>query len=213
MSYRIKELFYTLQGEGQNSGRSAVFCRFSGCNLWSGKESDRFRAICQFCDTDFNGIDGLGGGEFTSPKDLVAEIQKTWLAPRDRIGKPLVVCTGGEPLLQVDTQLIEELHGAGFEIAIETNGTIPVPRGIDWVCVSPKANTRLVVTEGDELKFVFPQETASPEQFAQLNFRHFYLQPMDGPHISRNRQLALDYCLANPQWRLSIQIHKVLGIR
>ncbi len=213
MAYRVKELFYTLQGEGQNSGRSAVFCRFSGCNLWSGKESDRFRAICQFCDTDFVGIDGLGGGEFTFPEELGTAIKKAWQPSRNGKGKPLVVCTGGEPLLQLDSPLIDELHLAGFEIAIETNGTIPVPRGIDWVCVSPKANTRLVVTEGDELKFVFPQEGATPEQYAQLNFRHFYLQPLDGPRLSHNRQLAVDYCLANPQWRLSIQTHKLLGIR
>jgi 7-carboxy-7-deazaguanine synthase (Cx14CxxC type) len=213
MTYSIKEIFFTLQGEGANVGRAAVFCRFSGCNLWTGHERDRATAICQFCDTDFVGTDGLGGGRFDSAVDVARAVAAAWPAvERSGRGKPLVVCTGGEPLLQLDEALVHAFHRAGFEVAIETNGTRLAPQGVDWICVSPKAGTELVLRSGDELKLVFPQENAEPEIFEQLDFHHFFLQPMDGAERERNTRLALEYCLAHPQWRLSLQTHKLLGI-
>ena len=209
MTYMVKELFYTLQGEGANTGRPAVFCRFSGCNLWSGREEDRTSAVCDFCDTDFVGIDGPGGGKFADPGALArAAAQK---APGNTDGL-LLVCTGGEPLLQLDAPLIEAFHGEGFKVAIETNGTIKAPHGIDWICVSPKADAPLVQTSGDEIKLVYPQQAARPERFENLAFSHFFLQPMDGPARSENTELAVAYCLANPRWRLSLQTHKFIGI-
>jgi 7-carboxy-7-deazaguanine synthase len=210
MTYSVKEIFYTLQGEGSHTGRAAVFCRFSGCNLWSGRENDRSSAICRFCDTDFIGVDGQGGGKFSRANLLADAIGAKW--PLQSDGSRFVVCTGGEPLLQLDEALIEELHKRRFEIAIETNGTVDVPLGVDWVCVSPKANAELLVRSGDELKLVYPQVDASPDKYRSLRFRHFFLQPMDGPELHRNTQLALEYCLAHPQWRLSLQTHKQLGI-
>jgi 7-carboxy-7-deazaguanine synthase len=210
MTYSVKEVFYTLQGEGAHTGRAAVFCRFSGCNLWSGRENDRSSAVCQFCDTDFVGVDGQGGGKFSRPDLLADAIEASW--PQQVDGLRFIVCTGGEPLLQLDEALIQELHERKFEIAIETNGTIDVPPGVDWVCVSPKAHAELVVQSGDEIKLVYPQADASPDKYRSLRFRHFFLQPMDGPELHRNTQLALDYCLAHPQWRLSLQTHKQLGI-
>jgi 7-carboxy-7-deazaguanine synthase len=212
MSYAVKELYYTLQGEGANSGRAAVFLRFAGCNLWTGRAEDRGKgpSCSLWCDTDFVGTDGPGGGKFASARELAAAVANHWpLAPGSR---PLVVCTGGEPLLQLDAELVEALHTCGFEVAIETNGTRTPPRGIDWVCVSPKASTDLVLRRGDELKLVYPQVGAEPECFEGFDFRHFFLQPMDGPDRERNTQLALAYCLANPRWRLGIQTHKVLRI-
>lgn len=209
MYYKIKELFYTLQGEGKQAGRPAVFCRFTGCNLWSGREEDRSKAICQFCDTDFVGMDGENGGKY-SAAGLARKAIALW--PDRSQGIPYIVCTGGEPLLQLDETLIDALHTEGFEIAIETNGTIPVPKGIDWVCVSPKAGADLVVQNGDELKLVYPQIGAMPEDFQRLNFQYFYLQPMDGKNIERNTQLTVAYCMAHPQWHLSLQTHKVLNI-
>ncbi len=211
MSYAVKEIFYTLQGEGRNAGRAAVFCRFAGCNLWSGREADREKAICRFCDTDFVGMDGTGGGRFTDAGVLAAAVASTW--PPHLGGQPFVVLTGGEPLLQVDDALIGALHRAGFEIAVETNGTVLPPRGIDWLCVSPKAGAPLAVTAGDELKLVYPQTGAEPARFADLGFRHFLLQPMDGPDQAANTEAAVAFCLANPRWRLALQTHKMLGIR
>lgn len=212
MSYAVKEIFYTLQGEGAQAGRPAVFCRFAGCNLWSGREADRESAVCRFCDTDFVGTDGTGGGRFPDATALAAAVAAQW--PAGAGGRPYVVCTGGEPLLQLDTPLIEALHAAGFEIAIETNGTKPVPDGIDWVCVSPKAGSRLVVERGNELKLVFPQAEpeARPENFLQLCFDNFFLQPMDGPNRAETLKATIAYCLANPTWRLSLQTHKIMGI-
>jgi 7-carboxy-7-deazaguanine synthase len=210
MSYAAKEIFYTLQGEGMNAGRAAVFCRFSGCNLWSGREQDRERAVCQFCDTDFVGTDGDGGGKFGSAKELAEEIADKW--PKDAVGQRFVVCTGGEPLLQLDAALIEELHERGFWIAVETNGTIAVPEGVDWVCVSPKADAELVVTRGDELKVVYPQET-DPNEYLRLRFKHFFIQPMDGPESRASLTAAIEFCQRNPMWRLSLQTHKMIGIR
>jgi 7-carboxy-7-deazaguanine synthase (Cx14CxxC type) len=211
MSYAVKEIFYTLQGEGAQSGRAAVFCRFAGCNLWSGRESDRASAICQFCDTQFVGVDGEGGGRFETAGDLVEAIAATWPV-RGTEERRFVVCTGGEPLLQLDRVLIDELHERDFEIAVETNGTVEAPAGIDWVCVSPKAGARLVQTTGDELKLVFPQAGAMPPEFEGLGFRNFFLQPMDGPDRVANTELAVRYCMAHPQWRLSLQTHKIVGI-
>lgn len=211
--YSCKEIFFTLQGEGANTGRAAVFCRFSGCNLWTGREKDRHKAICQFCDTDFVGVDGPGGGKFATAAALAEAVRGAW--PEREVGvntRPLVVCTGGEPLMQLDEELIEELHARGFEVAVETNGTQEAPVGLDWICVSPKAGAPFVLTHGDELKLVFPQPAAPPESFAALDFGRFYLQPMDGPDRERNTALALEYCLAHPQWRLSLQTHKFLGI-
>ncbi len=212
MSYAVKEIFYTLQGEGVHTGRPAVFCRFTGCNLWSGLEKDRATAVCQFCDTDFVGTDGLGGGRFASARALAEAVAAAWPAQRAPHQVRFVVCTGGEPLLQLDAALVDALHAEGFEIAIETNGTVRPPPGIDWVCVSPKAGSPLTIQHGGELKLVFPQSGAEPERFAQLDFQAFFLQPMDGPERARNTQLALQYCLAHPRWRLSLQTHKLLGI-
>jgi 7-carboxy-7-deazaguanine synthase (Cx14CxxC type) len=212
MSYSIKEIFYTLQGEGANTGRPAVFCRFTGCNLWSGHEKDRASAVCQFCDTDFVGTDGPGGGNFASAADVAQAVSSGWPAQKDARVRPLVVCTGGEPLLQLDEALIAAFHQAGFEVAIETNGTRPAPPGIDWICVSPKAGTDLVLRSGHELKLIFPQESAGPELYENLDFQHFFLQPMDGPNREENTQLTLRYCLEHPRWRLSLQTHKLLGI-
>jgi 7-carboxy-7-deazaguanine synthase (Cx14CxxC type) len=211
VTYAVKEIFFTLQGEGANTGRSAVFCRFAGCNLWTGREQDRGEAVCQFCDTDFVGVDGPGGGKFASPGALAQAVADCWPTSSFH-ARPLVVCTGGEPLLQVDGDLVEALHSQGFEVAIETNGTQHAPVGVDWICVSPKARADLLLQSGDELKLVFPQEGAEPERFESLDFRHFFLQPMDGPNREENTQLALRYCLEHPQWRLSLQTHKLLGI-
>ena len=213
--YFVKEIFYTLQGEGAQTGRAAVFCRFAGCNLWSGREADRASAICNFCDTDFADTNGPGGGKFASAAALAATIEQQWPC-NAASGKKFVVCTGGEPLLQLDPPLIEALQGHNFEIAVETNGTIAAPPNIDWICVSPKAGSTLVQQSGDELKLVYPQlepqPGAAPDAFAALAFRHFFLQPMDGPSRDANTQAALRYCLDHPQWRLSLQTHKFLGI-
>jgi 7-carboxy-7-deazaguanine synthase (Cx14CxxC type) len=211
MTYSVKEIFYTLQGEGIQAGRPAVFCRFAGCNLWSGLETDRETAVCRFCDTDFVGTDGNGGGKFGSAATLAQAIADLW--PQNGTSeRRFVVCTGGEPLLQLDQPLIDALHGEGFEVAVETNGTQPAPAGLDWICVSPKADAPVVLTAGDELKLVFPQKEAPPERFENMQFRHFLLQPMDGSDRVRNTKLAVDYCKAHPRWRLSIQTHKILGI-
>lgn len=218
--YSVKEIFYTLQGEGANAGRPAVFCRFAGCNLWSGREEDRASAICRFCDTDFVGTDGPGGGKFATADALAAAVAAAWPFPPsgcaatpDRIREhPLVVCTGGEPLFQLGESLIEAFHGYGFTVAIETNGTRLPPRGVDWICVSPKAGAELVLRAGNELKLIYPQPGAEPEKFIDLDFQHFFLQPMDGPERQRNTQQTVSYCLAHPQWRLSLQTHKLLGI-
>ena len=208
MTYSVKEIFYTLQGEGANSGRPAVFCRFTGCNLWSGREQHRAAARCTFCDTEFVGTDGDGGGRFAGPQQLAVAITALWPGG----GRPLVVCTGGEPLLQLDAALIDALHGAGFEVAVETNGTLIAPDGIDWLCVSPKAGTRLVQDSGDEIKLVWPQRGVEPQQYEELRFGHFYLQAMDGPQQQRNLKDVVDYCLAHPRWRVSLQTHKLLQI-
>lgn len=210
MSYAVKEIFYTLQGEGAQAGRAAVFCRFAGCNLWSGRESDRTSATCQFCDTDFVGVNGPGGGRFENADQLARAIAAKW--PSVASGSRFVVCTGGEPLLQLDRPLIDALHERDFEIAVETNGTVAAPDGIDWICVSPKADAPLVQTSGNELKLVFPQQKAPPETFERLLFRHFFLQPMDGPDLKKNTDLAVRYCMEHPKWRLSLQTHKILGI-
>jgi 7-carboxy-7-deazaguanine synthase len=210
MTYAVKEIFYTLQGEGANTGRPAVFCRFAGCNLWTGREQDRYEASCQFCDTDFLGTDGPGGGRFATAAELARAVDGAW--PVAHPGPRFVVCTGGEPLLQLDEELIAALHQAGFEVAVETNGTLPAPAGIDWLCVSPKAGTRLLLRSGDEFKLVYPQAGGEPERFERLAFQHFYLQPMDGPEREANTAAALRYCLAHPRWRLSLQTHKLLGI-
>lgn len=211
MSYTVKEIFYTLQGEGAQTGRPAVFCRFAGCNLWSGHEADRANAVCRFCDTDFLGTTGPGGGKFACAEDLAAAIEAQWPA-HATLGTRYVVCTGGEPLLQLDEPLIDALHECGFEVAVETNGTVAAPPGLDWICVSPKAGAPLVQTTGNELKLVFPQPEAPPHAFEGLAFRHFFLQPMDGPNRDAHTQSALAYCLAHPRWRLSLQTHKLLGI-
>ncbi len=212
MAYTVKECFYTLQGEGVNAGRAAVFCRFSGCNLWTGREADRGTAVCTFCDTDFVGV-GPDGGKFSTAAELAAFVKSRWPADAPGSVRPFVVCTGGEPLLQLDEAAVVALHAAGFEIAVETNGTQEAPAGLDWICVSPKANADVVLTKGHELKLVYPQTLARPERFAQLDFQHFLLQPMDGPDQAANTKAALEYCLAHPQWRLSVQTHKQLGIR
>ena len=210
MTYTVKEIFYTLQGEGANTGKAAVFCRFSGCNLWTGREEDRPRAVCQFCDTDFVGI-GPDGGRFNSPELLAKSVSRAWRGADDN--PRLVVCTGGEPLLQLDEPLIDALHREGFAVAVETNGTRIAPDTIDWICVSPKAGAPLVQKRGSELKLVFPQPQAMPESFDNLEFENFFLQPMDGPDVERNTQLAIEYCMAHPKWRLSLQTHKLLGLR
>ena len=214
--YTVKEIFYTLQGEGANAGRAAVFCRFAGCNLWSGREQDRASAVCTFCDTDFVGV-AADGGRFATATELADAVGACW--PTD-VGvrasvRPLVVCTGGEPLLQLDEALVDALHARGFQVAVETNGTREPPAGVDWICVSPKASAPLVLRHGQELKLVFPQREpeADPERFVTLDFVHFFLQPMDGPQLAANTRLALDYCLTHPQWRLSVQTHKLVGIR
>ena len=211
MTYSVKEMFYTLQGEGANAGHPAVFCRFAGCNLWSGREEDRSTAICQFCDTDFVGTDGTHGGKFESALALAAAIAGFW--PATDSAHRLVVLTGGEPLLQVDEALVQALHAAGFRIAVETNGTVPPPAGIDWLCMSPKAGSTRVVSAGQELKLVFPQAGAEPALYESLNFENFYLQPMDGPDAAANTAAAVAYCQAHPRWRLSLQTHKLIGIR
>lgn len=212
--YRIKEIFYTLQGEGAQSGRPAVFCRFAGCNLWSGREVDRAAAICRFCDTEFVGTDGPGGGKFATAGALAAAIVARWPVTTLPKARPYVVCTGGEPLLQLDAALIAALHGRGFEVAVETNGTQLAPPGLDWICVSPKANAPLRLSQGDELKLVYPQPEpeAQPECFVDLAFQHFFLQPLDGPKREVHTRAAVAYCLAHPPWRLSLQTHKGLGI-
>lgn len=212
MGYLVKEIFYTLQGEGSRAGRPAVFCRFSGCNLWTGREEHRQIAVCRFCDTDFVGTDGPGGGRFGSPSDLADAVRRTWSGELTGRFQPYVVCTGGEPLLQLDEPAVEALHAAGFEVAVETNGTQAAPPGLDWVCVSPKAGADLVLAGGDELKLVFPQAGAEPERFEHLRFGRFLLQPMDGPEREANTHAAVDYCLAHPQWELGLQTHKFLGI-
>jgi 7-carboxy-7-deazaguanine synthase (Cx14CxxC type) len=228
MTYTVKEIFYTLQGEGAQTGRAAVFCRFSGCNLWSGREEDRSRAVCQFCDTDFVGT-GPDGGRFRNVTELADAVERCWTGGASRpdsnegLGsradstqsgnRRYVVCTGGEPLLQIDEKLIAELHRRGFEVAVETNGTRLAPKSLDWICVSPKAGAPLVQTTGNELKLVYPQDNAPPEKFEQLDFRHFFLQPMDGADIAGNTERAIEYCLRHPRWRLSIQTHKLVGLR
>ena len=209
MTYQVKEIYYTLQGEGARAGRPAVFLRFAGCNLWSGREEDRATAICQFCDTDFVGTDGPGGGRFADAASLAAAIDAAW--PRGAAGK-FVVCTGGEPLLQLDGALVAALHERKFAIAVETNGTVAPPAGLDWICVSPKAGAPLVLTRGNELKLVVPQTGLAPTDFEALAFDHFLLQPMDGPDRGGNTDWAVRYCLAHPRWRLSLQTHKILGI-
>jgi 7-carboxy-7-deazaguanine synthase len=211
MTYSVKEIYYTLQGEGAQTGRAAVFLRFAGCNLWSGLEKDRHDAVCRFCDTDFIGTDGPGGGKFTDAAALARAAFAAW--PASAAGKPYIVCTGGEPLLQLDTSAIEALHEKGFEIGIETNGTLLPPPGIDWICVSPKADAEQKLRHGDELKLVYPQDGVPPERFAGQDFKHFFLQPMDNTMRAANTQAATDYCLAHPQWRLSLQTHKLIGIR
>ena len=210
MTYTVHEIFYSLQGEGARTGRPAVFCRFAGCNLWSGREEDRATAVCRFCDTLFVGV-GPDGGRFRDSVSLARAVGAAW--PGNGGSRPYVVCTGGEPLLQLDESLVCAFHAEGFEVAVETNGTQLPPRGVDWICVSPKARAPLVLKSGDELKLVFPQENASPERFEHLGFREFFLQPMDGPQREENTRLAMEYCLQHPRWRLSIQTHKLLGIR
>jgi 7-carboxy-7-deazaguanine synthase (Cx14CxxC type) len=217
VAYRIKEIFYTLQGEGAQAGRPAVFCRFASCNLWTGRERDRHRAVCQFCDTDFVGTSGPDGGVFSTADDLAAAVDARWPPAAGATGAgsaaKYVVCTGGEPLLQLDAAAVAALHRRGFQVAIETNGTRPAPAGVDWICLSPKAGAELRLHAGDELKLVFPQPGAEPELFEALPFTHFLLQPMDGPQLATNTRAAIDYCLAHPRWRLSLQTHKLLGIR
>lgn len=208
MSYKVKEIYYTLQGEGMHSGRAAVFCRFTGCNLWSGREEDRHTAICQFCDTDFIGTDGPGGGKFETPKALALAVRSQWTGD----GVPFVVCTGGEPLLQLDADLVGAFHKEGFEVGIETNGTIAAPPGVNHICVSPKSGSDLVLRGGHELKLVHPQAGISPADFEHMGFDCFFLQPMDGPLQKENTLSSISYCLANPKWRLSLQIHKIIGI-
>jgi 7-carboxy-7-deazaguanine synthase len=211
MTYTVKEIYYTLQGEGMHTGRAAVFCRFAGCNLWTGHEQDRSTAICQFCDTEFVGTDGPGGGKFATASDLARAVRQAW-SSEVSAGTPYVVCTGGEPLLQVDAALVDAFQGGGFEVGIETNGTKRAPPGVDHICVSPKAGAELKIVHGHELKLVFPQNHAAPHLFASLDFERFYLQPLDGPSRAENTQEATRYCLAHPQWRLSLQTHKLIGI-
>ena len=210
MSYTVKEIYFTIQGEGFHTGKDAVFCRFSGCNLWSGLEKDRSKAVCNFCDTDFVGIDGENGGKYKSPADLIKKIESCW--PKNKKEK-YVVFTGGEPLLQLDQKLIDALHKYGFKIAIETNGTIMPPNGIDWICVSPKKNADLLLKKGEELKLVYPQENFNPEQFESLDFTHFSIQPMDGKELQNNILKCVSYCIENPSWKLSLQTHKIIGVK
>ena len=213
MTYSVKEIYYTLQGEGAHTGRPAVFLRFSGCNLWSGRETHREQAICRFCDTEFVGVDGPGGGKFESAEDLAAAVSKCWGVIRGGV-RPYVVCTGGEPLLQLDEPAIAALHGAGFEIGVESNGTIEAPDGIDWLCISPKGSASLKQLAGDELKLVYPQieKGAQPSEFEHLSFKHFFLQPLDSPERDENTRQAIEYCRQNPRWKLSVQTHKYLGL-
>jgi 7-carboxy-7-deazaguanine synthase len=214
LSYSVKEIFYSLQGEGFHAGRPAVFCRFAGCNLWSGKETDRGKAVCKFCDTDFIGTDGPEGGNFETAGELVQRIVRLWPGKnKDKSVRPFIVCTGGEPLLQLNAQLLSCFHQEGFEVAVETNGTILPPAGIDWLCVSPKADASLVLRSGQELKLVFPQSGAHPEKYALLDYQYFFLQPLDGTDLEKNTKLTMDYVLAHPQWRLSLQMHKILNIK
>jgi len=208
MPYAVKEIFLTLQGEGAHAGRPAVFCRFAGCNLWSGREEDRSRAVCTFCDTDFVGTDGVNGGKFADAASLADAIAGHWPGG----GQPYVVCTGGEPLLQLDTPLVDALHQLGFEVGVETNGTLVPPPGLDWICVSPKASASWVLRHGDEIKLVYPQLGAEPERYADGEFNHWFLQPMDGPRREQNTAAAVRYCLTHPNWRISLQTHKLLGI-
>ena len=212
MSYAVKETYYTLQGEGAQAGRAAVFLRFAGCNLWTGREEDRHKAVCKFCDTQFVGTDGVGGGKFSSAEALANHISSFW--PTEAKGKPYVVCTGGEPALQLDSAAIHAFQSKGFEVAIESNGTLALPEELDWVCISPKAGEKIVAQVGDELKLVFPQveSAAHPSNFASWDFEHFYLQPLDGEHTLANTKACIEYCLANPQWKLGVQMHKVVGI-
>lgn len=211
MTYMVKESFLTIQGEGRHAGRVAVFCRFSGCNLWSGRDADRSSAVCRFCDTDFVGTDGDGGGKFSSADELAQHVRRMW--PITAVGAPYVVCTGGEPLLQLDQALVDAFHACGLEVAVETNGTQDPPTGLDWVCVSPKATAPLKLRRGNELKLVFPQSDVLPEHCVELDFEHFYLQPMDGPKVAENTRLAVEFCLRNPKWKLSLQTHKMIGVR
>jgi 7-carboxy-7-deazaguanine synthase len=213
MAYRVKEIYYTLQGEGAQVGRPAVFCRFSHCNLWSGRESQRAVAVCQFCDTDFVGTDGPGGGRFPDAESLAQAVMAAWRGAAHPKAEPYVVCTGGEPLLQLDDRAVAALHAVGFAVGVETNGTQPAPPGLDWICVSPKAGAPLALKTGDELKLVYPQDGAAPEDFENLSFDRFLLQPMDGAEREKNTALAIEYCLDHPQWRLSLQTHKYTGIR
>jgi 7-carboxy-7-deazaguanine synthase (Cx14CxxC type) len=212
MPYAVKEIFYTLQGEGANAGRPAVFLRFAGCNLWSGREEDRAGAVCRFCDTDFVGLDGPGGGRYATAADLARAVADRWPTAAPGSARKLAVCTGGEPLLQLDREAVDALHRHGFEVAVETNGTLPAPPGLDWICVSPKAGAPLALAAGDELKLVFPQPGAEPERYRGLAFRHFFLQPMDGPDREQAVARTVAYCLEHPEWRLSLQTHKMLGI-
>ena len=212
MTWSVKEIFHTLQGEGARAGTAAVFCRFAGCNLWSGREEDRAQAACRFCDTTFVGVDGPGGGRFGSARSLARAAKEAWRAPWPGRGRPLLVCTGGEPLLQLDARLVEAFHDEGFEVAVETNGTRPAPDGVDWVTVSPKSGVPLALTRGDELKLVHPQAGVDPADFEGLDFRHFFLQPMDGSERVGNSLLCARYCLEHPVWRLSVQVHKVVGL-
>jgi 7-carboxy-7-deazaguanine synthase len=212
MTYSVKEIFYTLQGEGAHTGRPAVFCRFAGCNLWSGREQHRAKAVCRFCDTDFRGTDGENGGKYRTAEEVADRIAATWSQSANGGGSCFVVCTGGEPLLQLDEDLIRKLHARGFQIAVETNGTKPAPPGLDWICVSPKGDAELALRTGSELKLVYPQETAPPERFDHLAFEHFFIQPMDGLGRDAHTRSAVEYCKAHPRWRLSLQTHKLLGI-
>jgi 7-carboxy-7-deazaguanine synthase (Cx14CxxC type) len=210
MTYSVKEMYYTLQGEGAQTGRAAVFLRFAGCNLWTGREQDRANAVCTFCDTDFVGTNGPGGGAFKTADDLARAVEAKW--PEGALGRRYVVCTGGEPLLQLDVPLINALHRFGFEVGVETNGTQPAPEGLDWICVSPKADAELKLTRGNELKLVYPQKDVPPERFAEMGFEHFFLQPLDDANRDANTRAATEYCLAHPHWRLSLQTHKLIGI-
>jgi len=212
MTYSVKEIFYTIQGEGFNAGRVAVFCRFAGCNLWSGLEKDRSTAVCQFCDTEFICTDGIGGGKFRSASGLADKVEEIWNKGSGGKDGRFIVCTGGEPLLQLDESLVNELHARGFYIAVETNGTQTAPKGIDWLTVSPKSDAAIVLTKGNELKLVYPQALAPPEHFAELDFDHFFLQPMDGSATAENTEKVVEYCRSNPHWRVSVQAHKILGI-
>ncbi len=209
MAYKIKEIYYTLQGEGAHAGRPAIFCRFSGCNLWSGREEDRSKAVCQFCDTDFWGIDGVLGGKYTA-RDLVFQCQSLW--PDNTSEPPYIVCTGGEPALQLDQKLIDEFHRFGFKVAIETNGTLELPENIDWICISPKANTEIVIQKANEIKIVYPQTGIEPSEFENMSFGHFFIQPMDNQFIDENTKRSVEFCKSNPKWRLSVQTHKYINI-